>query len=254
LLKFLFFFCIYLLVKIKWRYRKSLRVGLTKIKKMKNRFITLIVCLATLSIASAQKLGKFGADLAKKSVMGKEIRIPYTDLTSYYGYIKPGTAPDEVKNGKKMYYIYIWVPIAAPEIGIRMISPAPEGEKPSDKDYVSASYTANSADTKSYFDTWVTFERADGILKLEDVATKAKSAKWTTIDTNDDSSEMPAQPSGSKYNSLMRITSDTSNPTKSIVMGLYRIGFTTYKTGEVQGSFFSSIGSSCKTSWSCSCS
>lgn len=49
----------------------------------------------------AQKLDKFGADLAKKSVMGKEIRVPYTDLTSYFGYIKPGSTPDEVKKGKK---------------------------------------------------------------------------------------------------------------------------------------------------------
>lgn len=213
---------------------------------MKQKLVALMICLGTFSVATAQKLDKFGADLAKKSVMGKEIRVPYTDLTSYFGYIKPGSKPDEVKGGKKMYYIYVWIPVAAPEIGIRMISPAPENMKPSDKDYVSADYTANASDTKSFFDTWVTFERADGIFKLEDVATKAKTAKWTTIETNDDSSEMPAQPSGSKYNSLMRITSDTSNPTKSIVMGLYRIGFTTYKTGDVQGSFLAQLGAPIK--------
>lgn len=205
-----------------------------------------MICLGTLSMATAQKLDKFGADLAKKSVMGKEIRIPYTDLTSYFGYIKPGSTPDEVKGGKKMYYIYVWIPIAAPEIGIRMISPAPDSVKPSDKDYVSADYTENASDTKNFFDTWVTFERAEGILKLDDVASKAKTAKWTTIETNDDSSDMPAQPSGRKYNSLMRISSDTSNPTKSIVMGLYRIGFTTYKTGEVQGSFLAQMGAPIK--------
>lgn len=196
--------------------------------------------------ATAQKLDKFGADLAKKSVMGKEIRVPYTDMTSYFGYIKPGAAPDEVKNGKKMYYIYVWVPIAAPEIGIRMISPAPDSMKPTDKDYVSADYTENTADTKNFFDTWVSLERADGIMKIEDVAGKAKSASWTTIESNDDSSEMPAQPSGSKYNSLMRITSETSNPKKSLVMGLYRIGFTTYKKGEVQGSFLAQMGAPIK--------
>lgn len=201
----------------------------------------LALCVMIGLSAQAQKLDKFGADLAKKSVMGKEIRVPYTDLISYYGYIKPGSKPDEVKGGKKMYYLYVWIPIAAPEIGVRMISPAPENAKPTDKDYVSADFTAN-AERSSYFDTWVTFERAEGVLKLEDVAAKAKTAKWTTIESNDDSSEMPAQPSGSKYNSLMRITSDPSNPTKSLVMGLYRIGFTTYKTGEVQGSFLAQLG------------
>lgn len=213
---------------------------------MKKNVLTCLTCFAITISATAQKLDKFGADLAKKSVMGKEIRVPYTDLTSYYGFIKPGAAPDEVKNGKKMYYIYVWIPIAAPEIGVRMISPVPDSAKPTEKDYVSPDYIANAADTKSFFDTWVTLERAEGILKIEDVASKAKTAKWVTIDKNDDSSEMPAQPSGSKYNSLMRITSDTSNPTKSLVMGLYRIGFTTYKTGEVQGSFLAQLGAPIK--------
>jgi len=213
---------------------------------MKKNVLAGVLCLALGMSATAQKLDKFGADLAKKSMMGKEIRVPYTDLTSYFGYIKPGAAPDEVKGGKKMYYVYVWVPIAAPEIGIRMISPAPDSVKPSDKDYVTEDYKANATDTKNFFDTWVSFERAEGVLKLEDAASKAKTAKWTTIESNDDSSEMPAQPSGSKYNSLMRITSDTSNPLKSLVMGLYRIGFTTYKTGEVQGSFLAQIGAPIK--------
>lgn len=213
---------------------------------MKKKLLAGLLCLAFGITVSAQKLDKFGADLAKKSLMGKEIRIPYTDLTSYFGFIKPGSKPDEIKSGKKMYYIYVWIPVAAPEIGIRMISPVPENIKPTDKDYVSLDYTDNSSDTNSYFDTWVTFERADNIFKIEDVATKAKTAKWTSIETNDDSSEMPAQPSGNKYNSLMRITSDLSNPTKSLVLGLYRIGFTTYKTGEVQGGFLAQLGAPIK--------
>ncbi|HEX9980142.1 MAG TPA: LipL32 family surface lipoprotein [Flavobacterium sp.] len=213
---------------------------------MNKKVLAGALCLALGMTAAAQKLDKFGAEMGKKSVMGKEIRVPYTDISSYYGYIKPGSAPDETKGGKKMYYVYVWVPVAAPEIGIRMVSPAPDGMKPSDKDYVSPDYTANATDTKSYFDTWVTFERAMDIVKLEDVAAKAKTAKWVTIDSNDDSGEMPAQPSGSKYNSLMRITSSTSEPTKSLVMGLYRIGFTTYKKGEVQGSFLAQIGAPVK--------
>lgn len=212
---------------------------------MNKKVLAGVLCLAGLAV-SAQKLDKFGADLGKKSVMGKEIRVPYTDISTYYGYIKPGAAPDEMKNGKKMYYVYVWIPVAAPEIGVRMVSPAPEGSKPSDKDYVTADYTANATDTKNFFDTWVTLERAEGVLKIEDAAAKAKTAKWVTIDSNDDSGELPAQPSGSKYNSLIRVTSDTSNPVKSLVMGLYRIGFTTYKRGEVQGSFMAQIGAPVK--------
>ena len=212
---------------------------------MKN-VLSGLLCLTITMTITAQKMDKFGAEMGKKSMMGKEIRIPYTDVSNYYGFIKPGSTPDEVKSGKKMYYVYVWIPVAAPEIGIRMISPVPDNMKANEKDYVSADYTANASDTKSFFDTWVTFDRAMDVLKLEDVAAKAKSAKWTSIETNDDSSEMPAQPSGSNYNSLMRITSEVSNPTKALVMGLYRIGFTTYKTGEVQGSFLAQIGAPIK--------
>jgi len=208
---------------------------------MKKLLLPLMIVAIATSI-SAQKLDRFGADLGKKSVLGKEIRLPYTDLTNYYGYISPSTAPDEVKNGKKMYYVYVWIPVAAPELGVRMISPVPDGLKSSDKDYISPDYTANAADKSTYFDTWIVLERANGIMKLEDAASKAKTATWTTLENNDDSSEMPAQPSGSKYNSLMRITSDLSNPAKSLIAGLYRIGFTTYKTGDVKGSFFAQIG------------
>jgi hypothetical protein len=213
---------------------------------MKKNVFAGLICLVVVMSMAAQKLDKFGADLAKKSVMGKEIRVPYTDMSSYFGYIKPGAAPDEVKDGKKMYYVYVWIPLAAPEIGVRMISPAPDSVKPSDSDYQTEDYKANLGDTKSFFDTWITLERAEGIMKIEDAAAKAKSAKWNKIDSNDDSGEMPAQPSGSKYNSLMRITSDTSNPMKSLIMGLYRIGFTTYKRGEVQGSFLAQIGAPIK--------
>jgi hypothetical protein len=44
----------------------------------------------------------------------------------------------------------------------------------------------------------------------------------------------------------MRITSNVSDPLKSLVAGVYRIGFTTYKVGDVNGSFLAQIGSPIK--------
>jgi hypothetical protein len=211
----------------------------------KKLIFTFFICIGISMITNAQKLDKFGADMGKKSVMGKEIRITYTDLSSYFGYIKPGVAPDETVNGKKMYYVYMWIPAVAPEIGIRMISPVPAGIKTSENDFIGADYTANAGDSKNYFDTWITFQRAEGILSVDDIM-EGKTAKWNTYDSNDDSGEMPANPSGSNYNSLFRITSDTSNPLKSLVVGLYRIGFTTYKVGEVQGGFLAQVGAPIK--------
>jgi hypothetical protein len=194
----------------------------------------------------AQKLDKFGADMGKKSAMGKEVRVPYSDVISYYGYIKPGAPPDEERGGKKYYYLYVWIPAVAPEIGIRMVSPVPERMAPEAMDFVSDEYKGNESDKKSYFDTWVTLERADGVTKPEEIVAKGKGAKWNSYGSDDDSSELPAQPSGSKYNSLLRVTSDSSDPLKSLVVGLYRIGFTTYKTGEVQGSFIAQVGAPVK--------
>ncbi len=195
---------------------------------------------------SAQKLDKFGADLGKKSVMGKEVRVPYTDVISYYGYIAQGAKPDEMRDGKKFYYLYLWIPVAAPEVGVRMISPVPDKMAPEEGDFKSPDYDKNVSDKTNYFDTWITLEKASGITSIEEISAKASGAKWNTYEQNDDSGEMPAQPSGSKYNSLMRITSSTSDPLKSLTIGLYRIGFTTYKVGEVQGSFLAQVGAPVK--------
>jgi Surface lipoprotein of Spirochaetales order len=205
--------------------------------------LLLFMLLATLAVfVHAQKLNKFGANLGKKSIMGKEIRIPYTSLTSYYGYVGGDSKPDEEKGGKKYYYLYVWIPIAAPELGIRMISPVPDNEKATATDFQSANYEKNMADKASYFDTWIAFDKASGIMSAADIKAKAKSASWNTIESNDDSGDMPANPSGSKYNSLMRMNSELSDPLKALTVGLYRIGFTTYKTGDVKGSFLAQIG------------
>src|ERR1700741_1917954 len=162
---------------------------------MKKMHLLLAGLGMTLAVGmNAQKLDKFGADLLKKEKFGKVIRVPYTSMISYYGYVKPGAAPDETREGKKYYYLYLWIPAAAPEIGVRMISPVPEKMATPDKEaIVAADYTANMSDTKNYFDTWISLERADGVTSTADFD-KAKTAKWNRYDQNDDSSEMPAQP------------------------------------------------------------
>ncbi|HBF89196.1 MAG TPA: hypothetical protein DDX39_11190 [Bacteroidales bacterium] len=210
------------------------------------KILFLFVCVLFIGTAltKAQKLDKFGADMGKKEVMGKEVRVPYTDVISYFGYVKPGAAPDETKGGKKYYYLYVWIPAVAPEIGVRMISPVPDKMVPEKTDYVAQDFDIK--DKTNYFDTWISLERADGITSVDDILAKSKSAKWNLYDQNDDSGEMPAQPSGSKYNSLMRITSNPNDPLKALVVGLYRIGFTTYKVGEVQGSFMAQVGAPVK--------
>jgi hypothetical protein len=209
---------------------------------MKKILFVLAVFLFLVKVTEAQKLPGFDADLGMKKVFGQEIRLPYTDVLSYYGYIKPGSTCDEERGGKKYYYLYLWIPSAIPELGLRMVSPVPKEMKPEKTDYVMDEYKDNTSDTKSYFDTWISLEKSNVYFNDSNFVENVKNATWTLMAQNDDSGELPAQPSGKKYNSQMRISSDANNPTKSLVKGLYRIGFTTYKTGEVQGSFIAQIG------------
>lgn len=210
------------------------------------RFFAVIIIASLCLNANGQKLKKFGADLGQRSlpILGVK-RIPYTHVVDYFGYVKPGEPGDETKNGKKYYYLYVWIPVAAPEIGIRMISPVTTLVPDAD-DFKSPAWDAGKDDKKNFFDTWISFERAEGVFSKADVIAKGKSCEWNKFGDNDDSSELPAQPSGSKYNSVLRITSDIKNPLKSLIVGLYRIGFTTYKVGEVQGSFLAQVGAPIK--------
>ncbi len=212
---------------------------------MRKIFLLLIIHFINVH-AFAQKIPKFGADLGMKTILKKDIRIPYTSVTSYYGYIKPGTKPDEVKGGKNYYYVYLWIPIAAPEIGVRMISPIPTGMTPEEGDFKSATYDSNKTENNNFFDTWVTLERAVNIISLNDVTTKINEANWVRLGYNDDSGELPEQPSGNAYNSVMRVSSTVSDPLRALTVGLYRIGFTTFKTGEVEGGFVAQIGAPIK--------
>ena len=213
---------------------------------MRKTQFTKVFLLAGLMVAflsgNAQKLPAFKSETLKKG----PVTLPYTDMISYYGYVKPGAAPDETRDGKKYYYLYIWVPAVAPELGIRMVSPAPKEMKPAEGDFIADNWKEAEADTKNYFDTWVTLEKAADITKAEEIVSKVKATKWNSFGSNDDSSELPANPGGSKYNSVLRVISEPSNPLKALTVGLYRIGFTTYKVGEVQGSFLAQVGAPVK--------
>lgn len=208
---------------------------------MKKILFAVAVLFFVFKLTNAQDLPTFDADLGKKTIFGQEIRIPYLDVISYFGYIKAGSTADEERGGKKYFYLYLWIPVAVPELGIRMVSPVTD-MKPEKLDYVMDEFKENSTDKKSYFDTWISLERSSVIFNDSNFVENVKNGEWTLLGQNDDSSELPKQPSGNKYNSLMRISSDKNNPTKSLVKGLYRIGFTTFKTGDVQGSFIAQIG------------
>ncbi len=207
-------------------------------KSLKNVSL-LLVFLFAIGNVNAQKLKGFGSSIEKK-VGPVTKRVPYLDVISYLGHASPGTE-SEVKDGKKFYYIYLWIPAVAPELGLRMMSPA--GSAKVKNPIIGDGYDANKG-SDDFFDTYITLERSSIFTK--DGISGYADATWTTLAKNDDSSEMPKQPSKRKYNSLLRYKSKTGDPLKALTKGLYRIGFTSYKKGEVNGTFLAQIGAPIK--------
>lgn len=211
---------------------------------MKNVFTgvaILSIIALSISTAKAQKLKKFGSSVEKK-IGPKTIKVPYTDVISYLGYAAQGNE-DEVREGKKFYYIYVWVPVAAPELGVRMVSPV---GKIKTKNAIKSQEYLDNKNSKDYFDTYITLERSDIISKENISADAVANAKWVTLARNDDSSELPKNPGGNRYNSLLRYQSDLGDPLKALTVGLYRVGFTTYKKGEISGTFLAEIAAPVK--------
>lgn len=202
---------------------------------------TLVASFCFAGNVNAQKLGSFGSSVTKQ-VGPKTVAVPYTDVVTYLGHAAPGNQ-DEVKDGKNFYYLYVWIPAVAPELGVRMMSPV--GETSVKGAIESPEYLANK-DSKDYFDTYITLERSNIVSKDKISEEGIANATWITLERNDDSSEMPKNPGGSSYNSLLRYESVPSDPLKALTAGLYRVGFTTFKKGEVNGTFLAEVAAPIK--------
>lgn len=172
-----------------------------------------------------------------QGVAGVEARLPYANYTNYFGYVDASVKPEGKYKNKDAYYLYAWVPAAVDEIGVSMVSPATS--TPADSDFVNANYTKNfGSDSKTFFDTYLVLDRMD-IIDPAKIKNGGKSLQ--TLTYNDDSSELPQNPGGQSYNSLLRQTSDVNNPTKALVRGVYRISFTSFRSS-VEGSFEATVG------------
>lgn len=197
---------------------------------MKLKLLRAAVLLAAPMVALAScKTGY----LASTNSYGP-VTAPYASYAQYLGYIKPGTRPDGQYQGKNAYYLYFWVPAAIDEVGVSMYSPADI----TSADYVSQAYKDNASDTQSYFDTYLVLERMDII---DPAKIRGGGRALQVLASNDDSSEVPANPGGSSYNSLLRAQTDINDPLKALVRGVYRITLTSFR-GDVKGSFVATIG------------
>jgi uncharacterized protein YpmB len=203
---------------------------------------SLLIIIIALTFATGFGFGGSSNKLKSSRTEGigpLQVQIPYLNYTNYYGYVSKDVKPEGKYKNKDAYYLYVWIPAAIDEIGVSMVSPA-KGKPKKKKDFVHSKYKSGmKKDKKAFFDTYLVLDRMDVI-----EASKIKSANKSIqkLTHNDDSSEMGKNPSGRKYNSVMRHKSVLSSPTKALVRGLYRITFTSFR-GSVQGSYKSSIGS-----------
>jgi hypothetical protein len=224
---------------------------------MQKKLSLAVICVAMFVIASCSSLpGLKSSFTVSKTVAGKTMtsELPYPTSINYYGFIKPGAKPDGMVDGrKKAYYLYVWVPAVIAEMSVRMISPTGEIASPSSGDIVSDTFKkASSAEKKmpTWFDTWLRVERMAAIMPGQIVAGSKRSLQ--KLGDNDDGDRTYDEKRHQKYNSYLTIklpnppktASDISkiDPKKLLVRGLYRIAFTTYKRGEVKGSFVASVG------------
>ncbi len=165
-------------------------------------------------------------------------KIPYLNNVNYFGYVGPGVAPDGKHNGKDAFYLYFWVPAVIDEVGVAMVSPA-DGIRPGSGDFKHPKFDEmNQKDPNAYFDTWIRLERMD-IVSVDGIRKGGRAI--STLAENDDTGELKAQPSGSHYNSLVRVRTEAGNPLKALVRGVYRITFTSFR-GEINGSYVATVG------------
>lgn len=198
--------------------------------------------LIALGAGGCARLPPFASDVGRQQVDGAWVRPPYVTLAGYFGHTMPGATPDEVQGRSKLHYVHLWLPGATDELGVRLISPVGRWARPRPAgDVVDPAYLANR-DSEVHFDPSLRLERCVGAVDPADIGRPC--AGWVTLGDNDDSDELPAQPSGAATNALLRVGRMGDDPAKVLVRGLYRVGITTAKPGDVQGTWLLQVGTS----------
>lgn len=122
-----------------------------------------------------------------------------------------------------------------------MISPVGDLAKPKDGDFVQDNFKNKfNADDDTWFDTWLRVERMN---VTEPSKIMEASTAIQVLDEDDDGDDTYEEKRHARYNSLVRIKTEISSPTKALVRGLYRISLTTFKRGKIEGSFVATVGS-----------
>ncbi|MDC7218717.1 MAG: LipL32 family surface lipoprotein [Spirochaetales bacterium] len=202
---------------------------------MKRKLIAVIFAVAAIAMTGCSTTGLKSSHT--KGIGPVSTRLPYLNMVNYFGYVSPDVTPDGEYKGKDAYYLYFWVPAVIDEVGVSMYSPA--DKEPAEGDFQHGLYEELiAADSEAFFDTYLVLEKMSII---DPAKIKDGGEALSVLATNDDSSEMPKNPAGRKYNSLLRHVSEASDPLKALTRGVYRISFTSFR-GSVEGSYLANVG------------
>lgn len=202
---------------------------------MKKAILVGLVGLMAIMASSCATTGLKSS--MSKGVGPLSVQIPYANMVDYYGYVSSDVKPDGEYKEKDAFFLYFWVPAIIDEVGVAMYSPADKA--PAEGDFKSGTYdNLIATDAEAFFDTYLVLEKMD---IFDPAKIKDGGSPISELATNDDSSEMHKNPSGSSYNSLLRHESEVSDPLKALTRGVYRISFTSFR-GDVEGSFIANVG------------
>lgn len=167
-------------------------------------------------------------------------RTPYASTRAWFGHLSSETAPDTAEGDAPLRYLYVWLPNAAPELGVRVVSPAAGWATPAADDLQGPGF-ADHAAAPAGFDPTVTLERCVNAMNPEDLLVACDY--WAALGENDDSTELPPPPeSKEKTNALVRVTSEPDEPLRALIRGLYRVGVWSAKGAPPDGTYWLQLG------------
>lgn len=167
-------------------------------------------------------------------------QTPYPATRSWFGHLAADAQPDTAAEEPPLRYLYVWLPNAAPELGVRVVSPVVGWTVPSADDLQAPGYAEHAAEGVG-FDPQVTLERCVNAMNPEDLLVPCEY--WAALGENDDSGELPPPPeSTAKIQALLRVTSEPDEPLRALIRGLYRVGVWSAKGTPPGGTFWLQLG------------
>lgn len=199
-----------------------------------------LLCASLLLGCGLFRFGRGSEAVLPSSFPSSDARTPYPATAAYFGHLAAGATPDTAPGTPAWSHLYVWLPNAAPEVGVRAVSPVLGWATAGEGDTVSSEYGAHAAEPVG-FDVAISLERCVNAMNPEDL--EVPCDHWAALGENDDSDELPP-PKGSeaRTNSVLRAISEPDEPLNALIRGLYRVGIWSGKGGDPQGTFWVQVG------------